>query len=282
MSESTTGLSLSSSTPVARNEEEHSVHIPSTIQADTLFNFTTKIEYLVESLRRKKLFPRYNVEDISYLHISNIDKIAILMKCFCDINLHRLDIHLNWYGHYGLAFSKEWGMKQAIQPVHYINQSSRLCADFSEAFCAALTAKRENESPEQITMKNYLLHNLMYLKPYEGNFKNQEGKIEKKCFTDECEWRFIPNVDPLLNLSPFYFDEKMLNSDSLVRLSNALKNDSNFGLSFSYEDLKYIIIKNDRDFSLLAKTITVMNISALEKHQLFSKIIIWEKSRGDF
>lgn len=30
------------------------------------------------------------------------------MKCFCDINLHRIGMHLDWYGYYGLAFEKNW------------------------------------------------------------------------------------------------------------------------------------------------------------------------------
>ena len=61
--------------------------------------------------------PRYCVEDISYLKIPKLKRIAFPMKCFCDINMHRLDVHLGWYGYYGLAFSKEWGMSRGIQPI---------------------------------------------------------------------------------------------------------------------------------------------------------------------
>ena len=56
------------------------------------------------------LSPRYCEEDIRYLKISNLKRMAYPMKCFCDINIHKLTEHLDWYGYYGLAFSKEWGM----------------------------------------------------------------------------------------------------------------------------------------------------------------------------
>ena len=109
-------------------------HTPSTIQADTLFTFTRKLEFLIPYIKNKMISPRYCVEDISYLKIRNLKKIAFPMKCFCDINLHRIAEHLAWYGYYGLAFSKEWGMKKKIQPIQYINPDSDLRKDFSSAF----------------------------------------------------------------------------------------------------------------------------------------------------
>lgn len=91
---------------------ESETHIPSTMQADTLFTFTDKLEYITNYLRSSAIFPRYCMENIEYLNIANMRRIAIPMKCFCDITLHRLCTHLEWYGYYGLAFFKEWGMKR--------------------------------------------------------------------------------------------------------------------------------------------------------------------------
>ena len=90
-------------------------HIPSKIQADTLFTFTSHLEYLIPIIKLAMISPRYCEEDIRYLKVRGIKRIAYPMKCFCDINLHRLEEHLMWYGYYGLAFSKEWGMKNKIQ-----------------------------------------------------------------------------------------------------------------------------------------------------------------------
>ena len=170
-------------------------HTPSIIQADTLFTFTPKLEFLVPYIKTQIISPRYCVEDISYLKIPNLKKIAFPMKCFCDINLHRLDVHLEWYGYYGLAFSKQWGMNRGIQPVQYINPNSELRKDFTRAFSAALSAPISKKSSATEEMKSYLLHEMMYYKPYEGKMENRNtGKKTTQCFTDECEWRYNPDV----------------------------------------------------------------------------------------
>lgn len=95
------------------SKTEHKVnneHVPSTIQPDTLFTFTTEFKWLISMLKNKMISPRYCSEDIEYLKIDGIKKIAYPMRCFCDINLQKLDYHMSWYGNYGIAFEKSWGM----------------------------------------------------------------------------------------------------------------------------------------------------------------------------
>ena len=44
-------------------------------------------------------------------------------------------------------------------------------------------------------LKDYLLHGLMFYKPYQGNFvKRNTNEKSRKCFCDECEWRYVPIV----------------------------------------------------------------------------------------
>ena len=259
-----------------------SKHTPSKIQADTLFTFTTRLEYLIPMIRTSMISPRYCDEDIRYLKIRGLKKIAYPMKCFCDINMHRLEEHLSWYGYYGLAFTKEWGMKSGIQPIQYINPASALCKDFSKAFAAALKLDIKNESVEQRSMKNFLLHEMMYYKPYDGRMKNRNtNKIENKCFTDECEWRFIPDVT-VVGFEQAYYDENILNAGVLNNLSNAMEGIADISLKFNYLDLKYIIVKGVDDFEKLAKEIVSLNLDKIVEYELLSKIIIWDKSKGDF
>lgn len=173
------------------------------------------------------------------------------MKCFCDINLHRMEEHLEWYGYYGLAFSKEWGMNKGIQPIQYINSKSKLREDFSTSFSAALKADSKKESRLQTKMKNYLLHQLMYIKPYEGKMENRNtGRIKKKCFTDECEWRFVPDVTGA-GFKQIYFDKGILNAGNLGLISNSMEGISDISLEFDYVDLKYIIVKEKEDLRTL-------------------------------
>ena len=262
--------------------EKTSKHIPSKIQADTLFNFTTELDHIVAYIKNKMVPPRYCEEDIRYLKIPHLKKIAYPMKCFCDINLHRIEEHLQWYGYYGLAFTKYWGMQRQIQPIQYINPNSELRKDFTTAFSAALKSDVRKESKIQLKMKSFLLHEMMYYKPYEGKMKNRNtGKIEKKCFTDECEWRFIPDVTRA-GFEQVYFDENILNAGGLNDLSNAMSGLQEISLNFDYADLKYIIVKTLSDFDILAEQIMTWGLDKSGEYQLLSKVIIWDNSKGDF
>ena len=262
--------------------EKAQKHIPSKIQADTLFTFTTELDHIIPVIKSKMVSPRYCEEDIKYLRISSLKKIAYPMKCFCDINMHRLEEHLQWYGYYGLAFTKAWGMQKHIQPIQYINPDSDLRKDFTIAFSAALKSDIQKESKLQFKMKSFLLHEMMYYKPYEGRMKNRNtGKSEKKCFTDECEWRFIPDVTRA-GFEQAYFDENILNAGVLSELSNAMSGIQEISLNFDYADLKYIIVKTVLDFEALVKEIMALKLDESEEHQLISKVIIWDISKGDF
>lgn len=259
-----------------------SKHTPSRIQADTLFTFTTELDHIIPTIKERIISPRYCEEDIRYLKIPKLKKIAYPMKCFCDINLHRLEEHLEWYGYYGLAFEKEWGMAHKIQPIQYINIESDLRKDFTEAFSAALKVDTKKESRTQLKMKSFLLHEMMYYKPYEGKFKNRNtGKIVKKCFTDECEWRFIPDVTKA-GYEQVYFDKNILNAGNLSEISNSMFGIREISLEFEYADLKYIIVKSIDDFDILVREIESMSLNKLEAYNLISKIMIWDVSKGDF
>ena len=118
--------------------------------ANSLFHFMKEADYLKDALGRKALVPRYCVESVDYLGIKSGDKlygnIAVLQKCFCDLPFHQMgetfaltpvqteknklseevyaffeksNTHCSFYGEYGMAFSKSWGERNRLQPVHY-------------------------------------------------------------------------------------------------------------------------------------------------------------------
>ncbi|MGN0006020.1 MAG: abortive infection system antitoxin AbiGi family protein [Candidatus Gastranaerophilaceae bacterium] len=267
-------------------KSEKKKHMPSTIQADTLFTFTNKLDYIIQPLKSGFISPRYCDENISYLKIPKIKKIAFPMKCFCDINMHRLDVHLEWYGYYGLAFSKEWGMKKAIQPVQYINPDSSLRKDFTTAFSAAIKNSAKKGTTVQRKIENFMLNELMYYKPYDGKMINRTtGKNSKKCFTDECEWRYIPDIT-VIGYEQVYYDQDILKTGVFERvfknINNSIIGNPNVALKFDYSDLKYIIVKSTSDFILLSNEINSWGLEKQIEQLLISKIIIWDNSRGDF
>ena len=268
------------SLPNAKVKEARPTHTPSTIQADTLFTFTRELEFLIPYIKTKMISPRYCIEDISYLKIPKLKKIAFPMKCFCDINMHRLDAHLGWYGYYGLAFTKAWGMSKGIQPIQYINQKSALRDDFTKAFKAALSNPAKHKNSAQEKMQNFLLHELMYYKPYDGKMENRNtGKTKTKCFTDECEWRFVPDVT-IRGFEPALHGDMILNAGVLDEISNSMSGIADISLQFEYDDLKYIIVKTKADFEKLVQEISDLDDTI--QHELISKIIIWDISGRDF
>ena len=266
------------------SKTEHKVnneHVPSTIQPDTLFTFTTEFKWLISMLKNKMISPRYCSEDIEYLKIDGIKKIAYPMRCFCDINLQKLDYHMSWYGNYGIAFEKSWGMQNDIQPVHYLNENSTLRKDISDTFQRILKEGDKEETEKQIMLKDYLLHELMFYKPYQGNFVNRNtNEKSKKCFCDECEWRYVPNVRGI-GLKQAIPEHEIPNTGLLTTYSNSMDGIAEVSLCFEYNEIKHIIIPTLDEYRQLVENIDLWKLGD-EKYDILSKIIVWEQSRGDF
>lgn len=246
--------------------------------ADTLFNFMGERSHLEQSIKNKKISARYCKENIEYLGLE-IKEIAFPMKCFCDINMHKLGEHLSWYGYYGIAFSKQWGMKQRIQPIQYINPDSDLCRDFGIAFKDAL----ESDDQEHETLRDYLALQLMYWKPYSGIFKNRiTGKESPKCFTDECEWRFVADVSRL-DMDEIITDSEQMSEGALTLMSDSLDGKDEASINFEYEDIKYIILEDVSAYhAFFAFIRDLKNITEVQKQLLISKILVWSEAKGDF
>lgn len=255
----------------AKTASSKSAYKPPHQSANTLFHFIEELEYLLLSLEKEALIPRYCVESVEYLDIP-FKSIAYPMICFCDINLHKIEEHIELYGGYGIAFSKEWGINEGIQPVQYLNENSHLHNDFSEAFKMAISSSNTDKA------QDYLLSHMLFVKPIEGDMLRNGGLIHKN-FTDECEWRFIPEVtsEGLPIVLP---DSELVQKDTL---NLALANAHTSWLRFSADDIKYLIMKNRTDFEEVLKIIIrKKRLSETAKYKLASKIIIWDEARGDF
>lgn len=107
---------------------------PSEQSANALFTCMRNIRFLKDILKRKKIYPRYYKEDIEYLHLPGLSGIAYPMKCFCDIFLNKLEKHMDKYGEYGIALTKEWGLTNKIQPIQYINENSFLYTSIQKLY----------------------------------------------------------------------------------------------------------------------------------------------------
>lgn len=255
---------------VSVNKRTTDEYTPPTQSANTLFRFFTKSDYLYNALEKKALIPRYYGENISYLDIG-YHSISYPMICFCDITVHRLETHMELYGKYGIAFSKSWGIPKGIQPLQYVNKHSILRNDFTEAFSSAI--ENEAESPAA----NYLLTHMYFMKPIEGTMPRNDVEIPRN-FTDECEWRFIPNVTSI-SLPQIVTEDDVA---SINVLNRTIEANECCWLNFDYSDIKYIIIPSQDEFNNLCEQLDKNIDDENTKRMIISKIILWSDAKEDF
>lgn len=294
--------------------------------ANTLFHFLTKPEYLKQILIKRALIPRYCIETIDYLNIHNegllFDKVAILQKCFCDIPFHKLaesfsvngvgesynnlnsdekadleknNTHFAYYGEYAIAFSKSWGEKKNLQPIHYLNKDSIYTKDYSSLFNTIINSE---DLPADYAQD--VLNRLSFIKPLRGIMQRRIKRLDSsfvtvelyKNFHDECEWRYIPNSELLTSLNiesiianptviPFYLD-----------INKGLENDryKSLWLDFSYDEIRYIIVPDTNARVDIIETILALSDTCFEnqenipmqKNIMISKILVLSEIRKDW
>ena len=264
MDETMSHVSLS----VEKREDE--IYIPPKQSANTLFRFFKEPDYLFGSIEKKAMIPRYYGENIDYLNIG-FHRIAYPMICFCDITVHKLGEHMDLYGKYGIAFSKTWGIQKGIQPLQYVNRNSILCHDFSEAFKTSIMEGKEDSAT------NFLLTQMYYMKPIEGTMP-RDGKNIKKNFTDECEWRYVPNISTI-GLPQVVTESDMASIDVLNR---TISETDAVWLKFEFNDIKYIILPTNQDFEKICVFLDGVVADESIRRKLISKIIIWDEAKEDF
>ncbi|MCD8107271.1 MAG: abortive infection system antitoxin AbiGi family protein [Oscillospiraceae bacterium] len=171
-------------------------------------------------------------------------------------------------------------MRNGIQPVQYINKFSTQRKDFTEALNLARSATKYGDDVDN-KLKSFILEQMLYYKPYAGKQYHRPDKEEKsRCFADECEWRYIPDVSKKGFVQVYY--RATTQPEALERLNKAMNMDPDVSLKFEYDDIKYIVIKDKSDFDRLLKVIDGLKCDDEEKYKLFSKIIVWEEQRRDF
>lgn len=102
----------------------------------------------------------------------------------------------------------------------------------------------------------------------------------KKCFCDECEWRYVPNVRGI-GLKQAIPEHEIPNTGLLTTYSNSMDGIAEVSLCFEYNEIKHIIIPTLDEYRQLVENIDLWKLGD-EKYDILSKIIVWEQSRGDF
>lgn len=221
------------------------------------------------------IIPRYVNEDINYLGIST-GSLAIPMTCFCDINMQRIEWHTKKYGKYGIAFHKDWSIRQGIQPIHYINPDSFLLREYRETFIEA--EKYDGNELKVEKLQDYLLCHLAFMKPlYSECFTNQGQN-----FHDEREWRYVPNMIDINSELPQILWGTKNSGSSRDAFNKGLEYCKESWLKFEHEDIRYILLPNQRALKSIIQYIeSLKNVSNDNKLLLCSKLICLDSLEED-
>lgn len=243
--------------------------------ANSFFHFMKKEKFLHEIIIDKRIYPRFCKEDISSLDL-DLKNISIAMKCFCNIPLHMVNNHKKEYGFFCIGLSKEWGIRKGLQPVIYFNDKSSFPNSLKTSYEAAM--KYSFDDQLLVEMSDIMNFIFKYVKPVIGTDLKTK---KKKDFTDEKEWRYVPEINDL-QFGEIIVEQNIIENGNLIESYNKVIKKEGYYLEFDYDDIKYLFVKNDAQRRKLIKVINQLKCSEDEKNKLITKICVWEEMEGDF
>lgn len=240
-------------------------------RSSTLFHFATKLHYL-NAILAGGFVPRYYLEDIRWLGIDNRNYAAYPMVCFCDIPLSRITGHTSFYGGYGLGMTQEWALRNALAPVLYSTTGSPIPRIVDDLFAQHVLSFRSKIKGARLAREALLVSTLAFTKPLTGRMRRGTREVEKN-FYQESEWRYVPTVPN---------DQLVLEDRFLSEKSELNKSDALLPLTFSAKDVRYILVKRERDLVTTHKFIMKrLNRPADELATLATRLISLEALDDD-
>jgi hypothetical protein len=102
------------------------------VTSDTLFHFT-KSRTNLERILVERFKITYCKENFQLLGKPS-GEYYYPMISFCDLPLGSIKNHIAKYGCYGIGMTKEWGIKNKLNPVLYLENSSNIAKDVNEHY----------------------------------------------------------------------------------------------------------------------------------------------------
>lgn len=207
------------------------------------------------------------------------------MVSFCDIPMSEIKDHIKKYGSYGIGLTKEWAMRNGLNPVLYVASNSALSASYRTAMRFYLDGSedgsedRSGKADELLPEAEMALADVLrYMKNYEGPLERKSEKIENYRFSDEREWRYVP---PYSNENEMFVArvEYEKNPETYSDMYDSCR------LEFTPDDIKYIIINDDSEIREIInhlRNINGVRHSLDEIERLTTRILTTEQIKGDF
>ena len=202
------------------------------ISTNSIIHYTGSFKVLA-SILKEGFRLKYCLE---MLHIDdNKSHAAHPMISFCDIPLSNSAQHFSAYGKYGIGLSKEWAIKNGVNPVIYIDRNSLFASCVKEL----IIERRKTKTNLTDKQKKEILQIKSYAKNYSGPLKRKSIKTQNYRFYDEREWRLVPSAE-ILQKAPFSVNS----SKYKERKDFYNKKVSEIRIKFGVNDISYIIVKD--------------------------------------
>lgn len=243
--------------------------------SNVLCNYMKRQEYLNLILRNRAIIPRYVMEPVDYLNLGEIKTICFPMTCFCDIPFSKVSTHMSRYGEYGIGLDKQAVLNaHRVQPIHYMNEGSPLVESFQKAFLSCLEMGAEPMETSMEILVEYLLNSLVYMKPIWGQSKDNTGNLVNYVYQDECEWRYIPSEIFPEELKPMILPQNKTTKQIQDMYSAAMVRHRECWLSFQWDDVRYLMVPDEKAAKDTIDTILDLSIDTDQKHLLMTKVEI--------
>ena len=205
-------------------------------RSSTLFHFTKTLEK-VQSILQKGFIPYYSLEDTSWLRAPNAEFLAFPMACFCDIPISRIHNHVKFYGDYGIGISKDWALRNGVNPTAYYSLSSPLSDVVLTAIRAGISAKKKDSDS---SLQDCIFSLLSYAKPITGTMIVAGEPVSKEFYL-ENEWRHVPS------LTKAHYPVTRSEYENAAQRAELDKIAEAATIVFNPADIRYIFVKTDAD-----------------------------------
>ncbi|MEI6822848.1 MAG: abortive infection system antitoxin AbiGi family protein [Bacteroidota bacterium] len=250
------------------------------ISSNALFHFTDKMEN-ISSILKNGFYPKYSREKVKINKNKGVLDRAIPMVCFCDIPLSQVTIHTKTYGEYGIGLKKEWALKKELNPILYLYENSYFARSINLIRDKVKNSNTDTDDNLGI-IKEKVAEILRNIKNYKGKNYKQDCNLSNKSviFYNEREWRYLP---PYKNKEvKFWITKKELDANP-KKIEEENEKIIKYPLKFNPSDIRYIIVKNESDISLMIQSIKEIYKSKPKMIEvLLTRIITIKQIREDF
>lgn len=219
------------------------------LSSNTLLH-QTDYNGLMGIIKTKGFKLSYSLENIVSNYPVNFNY-AFPMVSFSDIPFSELNAHLYKYGGFSIGMKREWIIRKGFNPVCYYSKDcsvlERIIQQYNYYFIEGKGDARQNLKDNEYIDYKLFITQLAYTKNYEGYLKTKKKEYSNYRFSDEREWRFIPQIESLngelLNFiinSDEYKNNKQLHLDDI----------QNPVIDFDIDDIRYIIV--DKEYQIAA------------------------------